>query len=566
MYLTPKQTIMKGLPPLRTILSCTLLVAGLLGASIHASSLYTSIRPTDSLPALDTLLSLLTAFFAAESLFLLALPNYRCSPRASGNIAHQCTLYFTGLTCVAAALSLIGFAIGFRSDAAAWCAALLVCLLLVMERVCIDDSSDDDVVKVATAASINANMNNNNDNYSPLARDAHVTTITIPSTTTNNYSYGFSQQLSACCCASRAETRLRRVLFVAHGFSWCLASVFTMLLLGGAFTLAAGWHRYPPRGKFYTLSAGSSSASINAYCVGAEWSATSPTIFLDFGGGGHSSSDVYGLIDVIITAGRRVCVADPPGTGHSSMGNLNVNVIDDTPWAIELLFLMGEKGPFTFVGSMDGGAERIYRLALARPELVYALVPMQLGEGEFLQTVLFRGLTNNEAMAYVKSTVGSRLAFCDVIRFLGTSFGLVAAFVPSTPQTIYIGDYAAKNFLNLFHEGQWDLQCRYLAAQVRDPNTALLPSSWTTNRTLAAHVRVLAIDNINADPCAGGALTGADCALAIWATARNTEFMKSMTTMTVDSIYASINTTTSWLGAGDSPIHDILAMITTAGV
>jgi hypothetical protein len=562
-----------NLPPLRTIVSCTLMIAGIIGASIHASTLYTSIRPNNSLPALDILISLLTAFFAAEALYLLKLPVNRCSPRARGHVALKCTLYFTGLTCVAAALSLIGFAIGFRSDAAGWCAALLASLLLVTERVRVDNSED---VKTSSsfpndddnsaAASISANNINNTD-YSPLARgDAvTITTIATPSSTNNDTNHSISQQVSACCCASRTETRVRRALFVAHGSIWCLASVFTILLLGGAFTLASGWHRFPPRGKFYNLAA-LGSASISAYCVGAEWSVTSlPTIFLDFGGGGHSSSDVYGLIDVMIAAGRRICVADPPGTGHSSLGNLDASVIDQTPWAIELLTLMGETGPFTFVGSMDGGAERIYRLALAQPDLVYALVPMQLGEGEFLQSVIFRGLSNNDAIAYVKATVGPRLAFCDVIRFLGTSFGLVAAFVPSTPQTLYIGDYAAKNFLNLFHEGQWDMQCRYLAAQVRDPTAALLPSIWATNRTLAAHIRVLAIDNINADPCAGGAVTGADCALAIWATARNTLFMKSMTTMTGGSIYTSINTTTSWLGAGDSPINDIIALITTAG-
>jgi len=88
------------------------------------------------------------------------------------------------------------------------------------------------------------------------------------------------------------------------------------------------------------------------------------------------------------------------------------------------------------------------------------------------------------------------------------------------------------------------------------PARALAPTLWAANRSLAARVRVLALDNPPADACA----LDADCAYGRFIVARNAAFMRAMAGMTPGSAYAQVNSS-AWLGDGASPVEEIAARI-----
>jgi hypothetical protein len=283
---------------------------------------------------------------------------------------------------------------------------------------------------------------------------------------------------------------------------------------------------------------------VHAWCSGPPHDPARPTIWLDFGGGGHSSSDALGLQFALNAGGRRVCTQDPPGTAWSPLLQ-PANEVDAGAAARQraLIAATGEAGPFVFVGSMDGGAERVYAFALAFPELTAALVPMQYGVAEFEGYAAFKGLapTDPAVLDYAKSQIAARVGACDLIRFLGVQWGLVAAFTPPAPSFVPAGAQEECHFLNLWHEGQWDMQCRLLAAQVADPPTIMAKSLWGVNRSLARAVPVLAVGNFPRDPCAvSGIPAGSDdCAIFRAQMALNEQFMRNMTTMTPGSAFVN---------------------------
>ena len=91
---------------------------------------------------------------------------------------------------------------------------------------------------------------------------------------------------------------------------------------------------------------------------------------------------------------------------------------------------------------------------------------------------------------------------------------------------------------------------------MREPSALVAPGLWTTNRTLAPHIPVLALGNYLADPCAAARATGADCALLRLTAAMGEAFMRNMTTMTAGSAFLNACAADTdpacldWLGAG----------------
>lgn len=162
---------------------------------------------------------------------------------------------------------------------------------------------------------------------------------------------------------------------------------------------------------------------------------------------------------------------------------------------------------------------------------------------EFEGYAAFHGLapTNPAVLAYAKAQIASRVAACDVIRFLGVQWGLVAAFTPPSPDFVPAGAQEECHFLNLWHEGQWDQQCRLLAAQVADPATIMARSLWQRNRSLSPAVPVLAVGNFPKDPCAVSSMPAAsdDCAIFRLQMALNEALMRNMTTMSPGSVFVN---------------------------
>ena len=517
------------------VISSVLAIGGAAGVIAHASTLY-SPAVVGSLPAQNAFVALLVCTAALESLYGPCGGAQLCAPSARGRAAALCRTWAPRVSALAAAVAAVLYAVGYRLDTAAWSLSLAVALVLG---------------SVGTAKAGGGAEELKTHSYSPLNGPLNTDATVSVLDTEMDESPASSRCADArsCCCAPSDASLPRRALFYCHGVVWGAILVCATLLLGGSGTIAVGWRRFTPRGAFYTVPVNGADVHMHAWCAGPSPNAK-PTIFIDCGGGGHSSSDVYGLVDALAAAGRRTCTADPPGTGWTKLSAAEVRSNTVSSWSLDVLAALGETPPYVLVGTMDDAAERIYLSALQSPASVSALIPMQYGPPEMATYATFKGLTEAAATPYAVAQIRARLSLCDVIRSLGVAWGLVGAFVPSSPPHAYEGDFAAKNFLNLMHEGQWDMQCRYLSEQIAQPSTLFSPSLWTSNRTLQSTVPVFALANTPADPCTGG-LTGDGCALQRFSVLAARDFMVNMTTMTPRSSFADCGgACDGWLGDG----------------
>jgi len=509
--------------------SAALLFAGLLGAALHSSLLYVPTPPlSGGGSALNVLLASLTAFFGAEALWSF-WPASR--PLSRGPRAERCRAACTPLLLAAPPLLLVLYAVGYRLDASAWCAPLTLAVGLC--------AAAQRGWRGKAAPPLSPRL---------LASDGGAATEAPEEEGSLQRAAGGGARgegaCRACCCPPAGTRAAPRALFFLHSAAWGAAAALLLLLLGGAGTIAAGWRRFPRRGAQYDLRPAGVPALVHAWCSGPPRSAAARTIWLDFGGGGHSSSDALGLQFALNAAGRRVCTQDPPGTAWSPL-LARADRVDAGAAARQraLIAATGEEGPFVFIGSMDGGAERVYAFALAHPELTAAVVPMQFGAAEFEGYARFKGLQPDDpaVLAYARAQISARVALCDAIRFLGVQWGLMRFLAPPSPTFVPADAQEECHFLNLWHEGQWDFQCRFLAAQVADPASIMEKSLWQRNRSLSAAVPVLAVGNFPRDACAAsGYPPGSDdCAIFRLQMAINFEFMVNMTTMSPRSVFVN---------------------------
>ena len=539
------------------VATSALALAGLLGACLHASLLLTPTPPpSGGGSSLNVLLSSLLAIFAGEALWV----QLGGLPAASGAYARRCRLACTALPLLVVPTLAILLAIGYRLDGSAWCVPLFLALLLPA-RTQLRWAAEG-------AAPLPAPLSPRllTEEGSPAAAEGPEQPAPAPAPAA-------LQQLRACCCPAGARP-LQRAAFFAHSGLWCAAVVTLTLLLGGAGTIAAGWRRFPHRGTLYSLPG--IPARVHAWCTGPPAPTSrggAPTIWLEVGGGGHSSSDAYGLQFALNAAGRRVCTSDPPGTAWSPLLTSAAPTGSAAAQRMRaLMAAMGEPGPFILVGTMDNGAERIYEFALAYPALVSALVPMQYGIAEFTAKAVRSGWdpAGAQTQAYAVTQVRPRLALCQLITFLGVPWGLMPLLVPSSATFVPADAQGECHFLNLFHEGQWDMQCRYLAAQLAEPRALVAPSAWQSNRSLSATIPVLALANVPRDACAAAGVAGEECAVAALGAALNLDFMRNMTGMSAGSVFLNAcaedgPVCKEWLGSGASVPFVTSAILTYLG-
>ncbi len=535
---------------------CLLAVAGLLGLSVHASYLYLPLPPSPSAgSALNVLLSSLVLFFSLEAAWL----HSGGEPLAHGLYATRCRTTCTLVPLLAVPVLATLYAVGYRLDAAAWCVPLFAALLLSAQRqlgvggkgwlpwaACPPTAPQDPR---------SPRLLQEEEQHAPSlnAEGAPAAASTPPTC---------RPQCRACCCPPAGTPVPQRLAFFAHGALWCAATVFLLLLLGGAGVTAVGWRRYGRRGTQYDLTPFGQRALVHAWCTGPPYNASRPTIFMDFGGGGHSMSDAFGLQFALNGAGWRTCTQDPPGTAWSPLRD-PADQLDANAAARQraLIEAMGERGPFVFLASMDGGAERIYQFALRYPALVAALVPMQYsGLPEFSGYAVYHGLAPDSpaVVAYAQAQIAPRVGLCDAIRFVGVPWGLMPLLVPSSPRFVPPQLEGECHFLNLFHEGQWDMQCRLLFAQVQAPSTIMQPSLWSSNRSLAQGIPVLAIGNfLSAEGvCPAAMLHGEDCEILKITNTLSLQAMQNMTRMSPGSRFVNIcasdasDACKDWAGGG----------------
>ena len=533
-------------PHLLMATTSALALAGLLGTSLHASQLLVPTPPpSGGGSSLNVLLASLLAFFAGEALWV----QLGGEPLARGAYARRCRLACTALPLLVVPTLALLFIIGYRLDAAAWCVPLFLALLLPA-RTQLRWAAEGAAAPLPTPLSPRL-----------LTEEGGAAAEGPEQPAAPPAPASAPAALQQCCCPAGARP-LQRAAFFAHSGLWCAAVVTLTLLLGGAGTIAAGWRRYAHRGALYSLP--DIPARVHAWCTGPPAPTTrggAPTIWLEVGGGGHSSSDTYGLQFALNAAGRRVCTSDPPGTAWSPLlASAAPSAAAAAQRMRALMAAMGEPGPFVLVGTMDDGAERIYEFALAYPALVSALVPMQYGIAEFTAKALRSGWdpVGAQAQAYAVAQVRPRLAMCQLITFLGVPWGLMPLLVPRSATFVPADAQDECHFLNLEHEGQWDMQCRYLAAQLSQPRALVAPSAWQSNRSLSASIPVLALANVPRDVCAPAGLAGEECAVAALGAALNLDFMRNMTSMSAGSVFLNacaedgLPVCKEWLGSGAS--------------
>jgi hypothetical protein len=548
-----------------------LAAAGLAGAGTQAALLYTPARD-GAPPALGVLLAALVASFALQALWAqyAARPGSRLQPLPAGRLPAACRLWGARLAAACVPLLFVGYLLGYRADGALWCTPLAAAVGLQIaalrqwepqreeptcaccRRACLpraryagaekllpDGDAEPDgaggegfattTVTVALASA------------GPAEAGATSAAATAAATAATGGGAGVppAATLSRLTCVPRSAPLWVHTAHAVHAGLWCTSTLFLAAMLGGCGTIAVGWRRYPPRGMFYDVALpGGAVQRLHAWCAGPPpaASAARPTVWIEVGGGGHSSTDALGLQDALVGAGWRVCTHDPPGTGWSPLApGVRPVAVPNADLTAGLMDAMGEgPGPYALLGTMDDGAARILQFALAYPARVAALVPMQYGVNEFLVSRAFYGWDDAATAAAATAVLQSRVAMGDVIRFLAVQWGLMPLFESRSPAFVPAGAQAECHFLNLEHEGQWDMQVRVLAAQAADPaGTVLAPDVWAVAAAagaIAPGIRVLALDNPSPDPCGdAGAPAGSDaCRLALLGAALNTAFMRNM--------------------------------------
>jgi hypothetical protein len=590
------------------IVAASLLAAGSsLGAIIYsATQLYTPAAPS-SPPALSIYLGSLLLSLSLQSAWWWASPQAKgrawvAHPLSRGACAARCRLLGLAAVLVASPLLVVLYAVGYRVDGASWSASLFITALLLaagMRRAATGHGSaaaDTCASRLAPAAAEQDGGEGsiNNGGYSPVAADAEEKAgnegdgLFVAGG-------GLRASLGACCCPPRSAPRLARALFLLHGLLFSTTVVTLVLLLGGAGTIAWGWRTFTPRGTLYPLIlADGTVQTVLGLCLGPPANTTGrPTVWLEVGGGGHSTSDVWGLMETLAARGQRVCSYDPPGTGWSRLSVPLSGGADSGPVFVDIATRlqdsMGESGPFVLAGTMDGAAARILELALAHPERAAALIPMQYGPGEFYTNMVFHNQTPAQAAPAAVAALAARVGLADVIRFLAVHWGLMPLFVSPSPTFVPEGRQLECHFLNLFHEGQWDMQARVLAAQVRDPySSVLLPDVWAVRGELLASLDrpppVRALANTPPDlpgECASAQMDPASpaCALLLFSLTSSRDYMAAMASITNGSRLEDFRCgggptnggCADWLGGGSTVpwvadrILEVVGNVTAAG-
>jgi len=411
-----------------------------------------------------------------------------------------------------ALLLVVGCGVGYRLDGVGWSLALLACLAVNMALAWPAHREP------AAGALLKADSA-----QAPLLPDAAAVAVND------------GEGEPAAALGGAGLPRWARALRTANACLLGAAFVCLALLLGGCWTQAAGYRAYPPRGAFYAVPAdGGCTVEVLAYCTGPR-NASLPTFFFDVGGGGHSSSDLYGLQFALNDLGRRVCTYDYPGCGWSGYA---VSAAQP-PLVGAIAAALGEPGPFILVGTMDGGPERIYRYALAHPEDVAALVPIDYGPPEFPTYQQARNLSDAAARAYAEQQLRGRLAFGEFIAAVGVQWGLIGLFAPPRPTYVPAELAGEQAFLNAHNEKQWATQVYHLAAQVADLSLAFAPSPYTSDRSLDPAIPVFNLFNRRNHTAAceawGYPPSSADCAALGVELALAYEFAVATTTITPGS-------------------------------
>jgi hypothetical protein len=222
--------------------------------------------------------------------------------------------------------------------------------------------------------------------------------------------------------------------------------VLLALLASGALQTGIGYVRFPPRGRFVTVhTADGRSTLISIFCEGPVASAAKPTIWWT-AGGGHWAADLYGVSQFAAAAGRRSCIIDRPGGGHSGWPAAANNYAD---WMHEAIVASGELRPSIVIGMAEAWTTA-YHYGVRNPRDTAAVVilgPQPAGLRYYLRNGTADPAPGPQpAAAPTAAETRQRFALATAIRGIAAPFGLMRFFIPWTP-----GNYTPATRYPEFH-------------------------------------------------------------------------------------------------------------------
>ncbi len=140
-------------------------------------------------------------------------------------------------------------------------------------------------------------------------------------------------------------TKLKALIIIDYIFA-ILALILLALLVNGAYNGAYGVFRYPPRGKFMTITLSDGEPQTIHYICEGPTNSTYNTFWFEVGGG-HVAADFYGIQQLLTERNVRSCIYDRPGMGWSSLAHTT-----NPFWYKEMLQASGERAPFIMCGKL----------------------------------------------------------------------------------------------------------------------------------------------------------------------------------------------------------------------
>jgi pimeloyl-ACP methyl ester carboxylesterase len=225
----------------------------------------------------------------------------------------------------------------------------------------------------------------------------------------------------------------------------CCVGAFLVLLLNGSIIQANGIVQWPPRGEFMTvhLADANRDARLLYYCEGPK-NASFPTYLIE-ADASHGLADFWPLQRALTEAGRRSCIYDKLGLGHSDSypADSKADPMIFYDQFVEGLEKVGETMPLIIVGE-GGGGIIAYQYALEKPERVAGLAfIMTFSDGiEFRVEQYLNNWDEQQMLAYRDEDLAGRFFLFQIIRVLGCPWGVMDAALPSTDKYAWLERYA----------------------------------------------------------------------------------------------------------------------------
>ena len=240
-----------------------------------------------------------------------------------------------------------------------------------------------------------------------------------------------------------------------------LALAFIILLCNGSIVSGAYYLKYPARGVFaHFKSNDGRDVKVHYLCAGP--SNGKPTFMFE-ADASHGLLDFLGLQVWSTAAGRRSCIWDKPGLGYSDYMLYNDWGRIDSYYH-NFITAMNETGPFIFV-PWGGGASIVYNYAIAHPEMVNALVFLDVypENVEFLVPKIFYGWNETYYQEYMKNDINGRWGTFSLINGLGLPWGLVTFFLGgNSPNKSFPEEYLAEKKWYFEQDKTWTTQKMFL--------------------------------------------------------------------------------------------------------